>query len=104
MIESRVIKQILVVIDQNCTDIGPKISVSGKVWQEYIQKKFLTLECPKKIFYSFLDVRKKFFSPLNGTLTEIFFATGGWKVAEKNFAAGHHQLSQGNLADTPPPN
>jgi hypothetical protein len=58
-----------------------------------VRKKFLTL---------FLDCPEKIFNPLNGTLTEIFLATGGGGGSPKSFRVGRHRISQGKLADTPP--
>ena len=59
--------------------------------------------CPEKKFgpsnvrKNFLNVRKKCFNPLNGTLTH---PGGGGRP--KYFPAGRHRISQGTPADTPP--
>ena len=50
---------------------------------------------------------KKFFNPLNGSLTEFFLATwgrgGGGEIDEKIFPAGRRRISQGNSSRHPPP-
>ena len=59
----------------------------------------LTGICPKKIFGAFfLNVRKKIFNPLNGTLTKIWSRGGGRSTI---FPAGHHRVSQGNSSRHP---
>jgi hypothetical protein len=54
----------------------------------------------------FLNVRKIFFNPLNGSLTEIFLATGGGVGGRstKTFSLqGVVEFRSAILADTPPP-
>ena len=72
----------------------------------------LTGICPKKIDprkkifdIFFLNVRKIFFNPLNGSLTEFFLATGGGVGGRstKTFSLqGVVEFRRAILADTPP--
>jgi hypothetical protein len=55
---------------EKCHICGKIVDISGKFFS-YLEK---TVVCPEKIF-----------DPQNGTLTEIFLATGGGRSQKKNW-------------------
>ena len=77
-------------------------------------RQVLTEICPKKVFLTsnvrkiffypyFLNVRKKIFNPLNGTLTKNFLATEGGGGLRNIFLQGVFDFRRAIIADTPPP-
>jgi hypothetical protein len=103
MIECRVIKQLSGVIDLDFTNIGPKIWVSGKFWQECVRKKFFDSRMSKKIvLIIFLECREKFFWPLKWyTDQKFFWRRGGGRLTKKIYLQGVIDFRRAILADTP---